>query len=128
MDENARLPDTELYIMKIIWWRGGCATSAQIMEEIGGKKKWALTTVLNFLARLADKGFLEVSKQGKSNVYTAVVAEDKYLAKESRSFLKRLHGGSFTGLVASLYQGDAISAEDLEELRQFIDKRAGEDK
>jgi len=128
MDENLRLPDADLFIMKIIWRQGEGVTSAQIMEEIGSQRKWALTTVLNFLARLVDKGFVSVAKNGKSNIYTAVVDEDKYLEKESRSFLKRLHGGSFAGLIASLYDGDTISDKDLAELRDYIDEKAGEAK
>ncbi|MCL2619971.1 MAG: BlaI/MecI/CopY family transcriptional regulator [Defluviitaleaceae bacterium] len=126
MNENLRLPDAELFIMKIIWRQEGGVTSAQIMEEIGDDRKWAVTTVLNFLSRLVDREFLSVLKNGKINVYTAIVDEDKYLARESQSFLKRLHGGSFTGLVASLYDGDAISDDDLAELRAFIDEKAGE--
>jgi len=128
VDENLRLPDAELFIMKIIWRQGEGVTSAQIMEEIGNQRKWALTTVLNFLARLVDKRFVSVIKSGKINIYTAVVDEDKYLEKESRSFLKRMHGGSFTGLIASLYDGDTISDKDLAELRNYIDEKAGEAK
>ena len=124
--DNLRLPDSELFIMKIIWGQGGEATSADIMKELDGKKKWATTTLLNFLARLADKGFLSVRKSGKVNIYTSIVDEERYLEKESKSFLKRLHGNSLTGLVASLYNGEAISPDDLAELRQFIDEKAGE--
>lgn len=121
-----RLPDAELEIMKIIWAGSGDATSAYIVEKLEGKKDWAVTTVLNFLARLADRGFLSVRRSGKTNVYTPIISEDDYLKSESRSFLERLHGNSLKNLVASLYDGKAISRNDLEELKRYIDDKAGE--
>lgn len=121
-----RLPDAELEIMKIIWAGSGDATSAYIVEKLEGKKDWAVTTVLNFLARLADRGFLSVRRSGKTNVYTPIISEEDYLKSESRSFLERLHGNSLKNLVASLYDGKAISRNDLEELKRYIDDKAGE--
>jgi len=121
-----RLPDAELDIMKIIWTSDGETTSAYIMEKLEGKKDWAVTTVLNFLARLVDRGFLTSRRSGKTNIYTPVIGETEYLESESKSFLERLHGNSITSLVVSLYGGKAISNEDLEELRRYIDEKAGD--
>ena len=126
--EIVRLPDAELYIMKIIWQQGGDVTSHQIMEKLKGEKTWALTTVLNFLIRLTNKGFVSVTKQGKQNIYTPQVAESDYAKLESQSFLKRLHNNSFPSLVACLYDGNAISQSDLAELQAFINEKAGDGK
>lgn len=120
-----RLPEAEFEIMKVIWAGGGETTSAYIIEKLEGKKEWAVTTVLNFLARLADRGYLSVRKSGKTNLYTPIIREEDYLKSESQSFLERLHGNSLTSLVASLYGGRAISQGDLEELRRYIEDKAG---
>jgi len=121
-----RLPDAELEIMKIIWRHDeGETTSAYIVERLEGKREWAITTVLNFLARLVDRGFLAVRRSGKVNVYTPLIREEAYLESESKSFLRRLHGDSLKSLFASLYDGEAISAEDLNDLRRYIDEKAG---
>ncbi|MCL2084193.1 MAG: BlaI/MecI/CopY family transcriptional regulator [Oscillospiraceae bacterium] len=121
-----KLPDAELEIMKIIWRCGGETTSAHIYRELEGKKEWAVTTVLNFLARLVERGFLNVRRIGKANIYAPIICEDEYLESASRSFLERLHGNSLKSLVASLYDGEAISRGDLEELRRYIEEKAGE--
>jgi len=121
-----RLPDAELFIMKIIWQDGGEITSARLMEKLEGKRSWALTTVLNFLARLVERDFLSVRKSGKTNIYRPVIAEQDYLELESKSFLERLHDNSFVSLVASLYDGKAISGDDLTELQAYIAKKAGD--
>jgi len=124
----SRLPDAELEIMKIIWKCGGSATSFQISKELEGKRDWAITTILNFLARMVDRDFLTVQRNGKVNTYTSAVDEQEYLEMESRSFLERLHGNSLKSLIAALYSGEAISRDDVEELKRFIDEKAGEEK
>ena len=121
-----RLPDAELIIMKIAWQYNGEVTSAEIMKELKGKKNWVITTVLNLLSRLVDRGFLKVRKQGKSNIYTALISEETYLEIESKSFLERVHGNSLKSFMASLYSGSSISKSDAEELMRYIEEAAGD--
>ena len=127
----SRLPDAELEIMKIIWCceaDSGISeiTSARLVDALAGKKDWAVTTVLNFLARLVDRGFLSVRREGKINIYSPIIDENAYLEVESKSFLERLHGNSIKSFVAALYGGEEISPDDLAELRDFIEEKAGE--
>lgn len=119
-----RLPDSELELMMIIWEAGEPVSSAYLMERLQGEKDWALTTVLNFLARLSERGFLEVRKQGRINIYSPLIAEKDYIEAESRSFLERMHKSSLKSFVAALYDGRSISAEDAEELKRYIDELA----
>ena len=118
-----RLPDAELKIMMIIWEAKGSVTSAYIMEKLKGEETWGNTTVLNFLARLVDRGFLKREKEGKTNIYTALIEEEIYLESESKSFLERLHGNSIRSLMSALYKGHALSKGDLEELQTFIEEK-----
>lgn len=119
--EMKRLPDSELELMMIIWKAGESVTSAYVMQKLAGEKDWANTTVLNFLARLVERRFLQVEKQGKINIYTPLITEKEYLEKESKSFLERLHGRSLKSFVAALYDGKSIDKEDMEELRSYIE-------
>jgi predicted transcriptional regulator len=122
MERIKRLPESELDIMMIIWEAGEAVTSAYIMERLPTERKWAVTTVLNFLARLVDRGFLEIAKQGRINYYSPLVNEADYLQYESRSFLEKMHMGSLKSFVAALYDGSAISREDLEELKRYVEE------
>lgn len=117
-----RLPDSELEIMMIIWEANESVTSAYISEKLKDKKEWKITSVLTFLARLTEKGFITSRREGKINIYSAVVNEQDYLKNASKSFLEKLYGNSLTTFVASLYKSNAISDEDLTELRRFIDE------
>jgi BlaI family penicillinase repressor len=126
-DPIKRLPDSELEIMKIVWDAGDSATSADVLERLKDKRDWKVTSVLTFLSRLSDKGFLRVERRGKINIYTALVGEQDYLENESRTFLERLYGNSLKTFVASLYDGKAITNDDLQELRQFINEKTKEE-
>lgn len=118
-----RLPDAELMIMNIIWHENREITSADIAKILASEKDWSITTILTFLSRLVERGFLTMRKDGRVNMYKAAIPEAAYIESESKSFLKRLHGNSLTSLVAALYDGKAISKDDLDELREFIDRR-----
>ena len=122
-----KLPETELDVMLLVWEAGGGpVTSDYLMERLKGKKTWAKTTVLNFLLRLIDKGFISSNRQGKSNLYTPIITKEEYLAVESKGFFSKMHDGSLTNLVATLYDTKSITRSDLDELKRFIEER-GED-
>ena len=119
--KDRRLPDSELEIMQIIWRKGGGATRPEIEAELAGSHPLAPTTILTFLTRLCERGFLAVERQGKTNRYTALVSERDYLARESRGVLDRLFGGSVAALAAALVDG-GVSREEVEELRRLLEE------
>jgi len=121
MAKLPRLPDAELMIMNIIWRTGTDITSAEISELLEGQKEWGASTILTLLSRLTEREFVKVRKRGRQNVYKAIVHEADYVKSESKSFLQRLHSNSLTSLIASLYDGDAITTDDINELKGFID-------
>jgi predicted transcriptional regulator len=122
-----RLPDAELEIMKIIWDADVPVTSAYISEKLKGKKDWKITSILTFLARLTDKGFIECKREGKVNIYSPLITKQEYLEREGKSILEKLYNNSLTNFVASLYSSNAISEEELAELKQYIDELTKEE-
>lgn len=120
MDNIKKLPESEAEIMMIIWEADRSVSSDYIMANTD--KTWTKTTVLNFLTRLCNRGFLECEKSGRTNLYTSIISKDEYLQKESRSFLQKMYHNSLTNMVASLYDGKSITKKDLEELKKFIEE------
>lgn len=123
MTEKKRLPDAELEVMQIVWHAGQPVTSSYVQEHAA--QDWKATSVLTFLSRLCEKGFLEREKCGKQNFYAPLVDEGSYLRQESANFLRRVHRGSFKGLVASLADAGALGEDDIAELREFLDRKGG---
>ena len=119
MKTGKRLPDAELEVMQAIWSLEPPVTAAAVQQRVS--KAWKATSVLTFLSRLCDKGFLACEKEGRQNYYTPLVSREAYLQRESTSFVKRLCGGSVKNLVASLSDAGALTEQDIEDLRAFLD-------
>ena len=116
-----RLPDSELEVMQVLWNCTPPVSRSEIERALAGRRDLAPTTILTFLTRLADKGFLAVEKQGRSNVYTPLVSRRDYLAAQSRRFVDTLCGGSMSTFAAALCDS-GLSKEDLAELRELLEK------
>lgn len=117
-----RLPDTELEVMKALWATGP-DTPRALLEARLAPFGWASNTVNTYLSRLADKGFVAVRREGKSNLYTPLVGQEAYQAFDSRAVLNRLYG-SPRNFVAALAR-DGMRQDELEELRTLLDQLNG---
>ena len=118
-----KLPDSELEIMLIIWEYERPVTRFEIEDKLDEERNLSPTTILSFLSRLQEKGFLDVSKDGKNNVYSAIIEKESYMQAESKNMLKKLYKNSVKNFLASLYDGDNLSEEDLQELEAYIEER-----
>ena len=120
-----RLPDSELEVMKALWASGPDTPRAQ-MESALAPFGWAGNTVNTYLARLTEKGFLSVRREGRHNLYTPLVSREDYMAFDSRAVLRRLYGSSPANFVAALAR-DGLPREEMDRLRQLLDRLEGED-
>lgn len=89
-----RLPESELDIMLVLWNGTPPMTRPEIEKVINTRKNLAPTTILSLLTRLESKKFVEVTKQGKMNLYTPLISQTDYQAHESQSVLEKLYGNS----------------------------------
>ena len=113
------LPDAELEVMQAVWSLEPPVTAAAVQQRVS--KEWKATSVLTFLSRLCDKGFLSCEKEGRQNFYTPLIGREAYLQHESTSFVRRVCGGSVKNLVASLSDAGALTEQDMADLRAFLD-------
>ena len=123
-EKIVHLPNSELELMMILWEAGEPVSRAYIDEKLKGRQRWGVTTVLNLLARLAEKGFVHCEQQGKgkSNSYSAIISEEEYLEFESQAVLGRLCARSMTRLVTNLYKNKKLDQKELDELQAFLDE------
>lgn len=122
--ELKRLPDSELEAMLAIWKSGKALHTGEIHQQLDARKKRPLQAVQTVLSRLEEKGFVRREKIGRLNYFSPIIVEDVYRERETASFLEKLYANSPARLVAALVQSDAMSAEDLAEIRQILEKGA----
>lgn len=116
-----KLSDSEFEIMKILWSRENPMTSNEILDEMRGQRDWKLASLMTVLARMVEKGYVYCDRSTRTNYYNAVVGEEQYKVGESEQLLDKLFNKSATRLIASLYQGKKFSAEEIKELRAYLD-------
>lgn len=121
MNTKKRLPDGELSIMQIIWKEQPPVARSTIEQALGDEKQLAPSTIITFLTRLCEKGFLSLTRKGRTNYYTPLITEREYLAQESRNILDRLYGGSLASFATALCDS-GVSREDIEKLRDMLER------
>lgn len=120
-----RLPESEFEIMKIVWANDPPVTTSLVIRQLEDKKTWKIQTVVSFMQRLVDRGFLRSEKQGKERVYYPIIDRDDYLRFETRYFMHKYHKNSFLSLVNTLYEYEDITEEEFETLFQWLKDRRG---
>jgi len=116
----AKITEAEMEIMKIIWEEKKEITTATILEKLPKENSWKTTTVMTLVARLIEKGILNVNKIGKLNNYSAKVTEEEYKAVQTDVFLEDMHNGSIRNFMATLYNSRKISKKDIADLKNWI--------
>ena len=121
-DMLKKLGEAELEIMQVIWDSENPVTSNYILNELQGRRKWQLSTLMTSLARLADKGFVSCDRSTGSNLYTSIISENEYKTGASKHFLEKVYNNSIQNMIATLYSNKAIKDSDVTELRNFLDQ------
>ena len=116
-----RLPDSELEVMQAVWRCTPPASKDDIRRRMGDSHPMAETTLLTFLSRLTDKGFLSVELKRRKKYYTPCVNQEDYLAAQSKRFLDQLCGGSIPTFAAALCNS-GLTKEELAELREMLER------
>ncbi len=69
-----RLGNLQLQIMKVLWERG-TARVAEVQDALGPSSGLAYTTVATMLRKMEERGLVSHQSEGRSFLYSAVVAE-----------------------------------------------------
>lgn len=125
-----KISESEQEIMLAIWnMEEEQPITASRLEAIFGEEKgWKKTSILTFLSRLVEKGYLSCERRGKTNFYTPLISYEQFSRRESRNILHKLYRNSLKNFVSALYDGEEMSKQDVQELRQFLDEISAEGK
>ena len=117
MSQPPPITDAEWTIMKILWDKHPLNST-----EISTATDLHPQTAKTFLSRLVKKKALTYEKIGRNFLYRPLFTEKECQKHESRSFLDRVFGGSLRPMVSHLVEEDALSKEELKELRRLLNK------
>lgn len=121
MADQPPISDAESLVMDILWQRAP-QTADEIVAALAASSDWQEATIKTFLNRLLKKGVIRAEYAGRRYLYSPVLARADWVDAQSRSVLQRLFGGRVAPLVAHFSERQALSRDDIAELRKLIDK------
>ena len=116
-----RLPDAEQEVMQAIWACTAPVARTDIEEILFPEHPMAMTTLLTMLTRLAEKSFISIEKQGRRSLYTPLIAQEDYLAAQSKTFFEKLCGRNISTFAAALCDS-GLTREEIAELRSLLER------
>ena len=119
--QNYRLGDLQLKIMKVLW-RLGHVTVSEVHEQLS-KEQLAYTTVATMLRKMEARGLVRHEEEERRFIYSAAVGEDEVTRSMAGDLLDRLFEGSLSTAVSHLLDTRDISHEELIRLEHLIQQR-----
>jgi BlaI family penicillinase repressor len=119
---RAALSDQEHRLMDVLW-KLGSATADQIREGLAPQHVLKDSTVRTVLRRLAEKGYVKHTVQGKAFVYSGVDKPRNVAVRAVQKILDRFCEGSLEQLLVGLVENEVVDRAELQKLAQKIGKK-----
>ena len=123
VDYTKQLPDTEYDVMCAIWAGELPITTGYLMQVLGNDRNWKTPTLISFLQRLEERGFIASLKRGRERCYFPLADQKRYLEAVTKRFMKKYHGGSFISMMDAVFPARTLTDDDIDALLAWL--RAG---
>jgi BlaI family penicillinase repressor len=109
-----------------VLWRLGPATVREVHESL--EKDCDYNTTLAQMRLMTEKGLLVRSERFRSHVYEPAAPKNEMQQRIAGDLLKRVFGGSPTGLIMSALGARPTTSEERAEIRRMLDELDGKKK
>lgn len=115
-----KLFDSELKLMEMIW--GNEPISARELSIMAAERiGWNKNTTYTVLKKLVEKKIIRRNEPGF--VCTSLINKEDVRKAETKGLIEKLYNGSKKALFSALVEDEALSEEELDELRRMLEKR-----
>jgi BlaI family penicillinase repressor len=123
MKNNLKPTESELEILQVLW-ELGASTVRTVNEELSKRKGTEIgyTTTLKFMQMMHEKGFISRNDESKTHIYSAILAESATKKQLLDRFVDNVFRGSAMNLVMQALGGKKSNAEEISEIRRFLDE------
>ena len=116
--------EAELEVLKVLW-KEGPSTVRQVdnfLKEQG--KRWAYNTILTFLRRLCEKGYVETTKDHSAHVFTATVTQQQLLKLRLQDLVEQVCDNATLPLMHALLDSTKLTEDEVTNLRRLLDRNS----
>ena len=118
-DPKTQLGSTEIEVLRCLG-QNSAQTVGEVADFFAKTTGQARTTILTIMERLRKKGYLTRKQVGGVFQYSPKVASSDLLRRLVKTFVQTTLGGSVSPFVAYLAEDEAVSEEDLQQLKQLV--------
>ncbi len=119
--EQVKLFDSEIKIMELLWDNGpSTAKSLSILAQ--EKTGWNKNTTYTIIKKLIEKG--AVRRDDPNFLCTPLITREQAQLSETSSLINKLYKGSKKLFFSSFIGKEALSSEEIEELKRIIEKNS----
>lgn len=118
-DPKTQLGPTEVEVLRYLG-ENSAQTVGEVADFFAKTTGQARTTILTIMERLRKKGHLTRKQVGGVFKYSTKVASSDLLRGLVKTFVQTTLGGSVSPFVAYLAEDEAVSEEDLQQLKQLV--------
>lgn len=113
--------EAELAVLRVLWEHGSCNVR-EITERVYASDDVSdYSTVKKLLSRLEKKGFVNRCRKNVPHQFQASMTRDDLLKRRLRNLADDLCDGSRTPLLMNLLQGEDVTDEQRDTLRDLIE-------
>lgn len=118
-----KISSSEMILMKCIWDSKEELSIPQLMEIVRDQygKEYKRTTIVTFLSRLQEKGYVQTCRKGKLSYVHAVCTEEKYKASMASKYTRLWFEGRPSSFLSALIGEEGITKEESERIRRILD-------
>jgi len=122
-----RPTDAELAILSVLWERGP-STVRDVHDSLAERQATGYTTVLKLMQIMTDKGLVVRDESQRAHVYEARYSEQRTQRQLLADLAARAFRGSPARLVMQALSDRTATAEEINEIRELLDKLEGDSK
>ena len=118
------LYDRELDVMQVLWERGA-STVGEVRDAI--PDEIAYTTVLTYLRRMEEKGYVAHEEEGRAHRYRPLIERQHVRESALQRLTRRLFDGSTEMVLSYLVSDRKLTEAELRRLRELVDRHLPEE-
>ena len=117
------LTNCEKLIMKVVWEAKEDISTPDTIKQLKVRfgKEYARTTVVTFVQRLVEKGYVTTYRRGRVSYIRPVQSEEEYCNRMLQDTMNFWFDGDCTKMISALCSDSNLNAEEVEKIRQIID-------
>ena len=113
-----RLTSKEEEILGYFWAKGPLFVLELL--DLQEEPKPHYNTLSTIVRTLEEKGYISYKVFGNTHQYYALISEDEYLKKTLKQVVDKYFDNSYTRVVSTLIEEEALTLDELQELIQQI--------